>query len=379
MRPEILCLAVTHFYNLCQELKVQVAFSDGRKNHFRGELIKMSEHMMRLDFFKMNDTGISVYNMVLKQFAQYAQALDNRNHYTLSHEMRVVMDNLCSKWIDDSDKYIFAATDGAFAIRRGSADWGNFVNAVNRGFRVAFAHQLFTFMVPKHLYDDFLFIGSLYHEMGHFVDLYYHMSDRIAQKMISRLDNGQDADRIRNDFYPIINETYDKQGVCVNEELRKKMLEDQTAEYIADLFGTQYLGEHIGNHIEYLAHGIYDTYDREHPSPNCRKRLELAFLNDEQGNCLLDDIKDEFNAIGRLLQKRFVILADASSLMRGQPVKIMNDDELHSLFMLGWEVYLKGPTEYDKEIGNTGQPTSRENFYVILNNAIRQSIANYPM
>lgn len=108
-------------------------------------------------------------------------------------------------------------------------------------------------------------------------------------------------------------------------------------------------------------------------------RLELAFLNDEQGNILLNDIKDEFNAIGRPLRKRSVSLADAYSLMRGQPVKIMNDDELHSLFMLGWEVYLKGPTGYDKEIGNTGQPTSREDFYAILNNAIRQSIANYLM
>lgn len=377
MRPEIFSLAATHFYNLCQVLKNQTTFSDARKNHFRGEMVKMSEHLIQLNFLSMTPAELGAYQLVLSIFMSWAQALDSRNYYTLSHEMRGVMDNLCSKWVDDYDKFLFAATDGSFAIEYYNADWGRFIDTINRSFRVAFSHQLFTFKVPKHLYDDFLFNGSIYHEMGHFVDNYYYMSDRIAQKMIDRLNNGQEVDRIKNEFYPIIKETYDINGVCINEDHRKKMIEKQTAEYIADMFGTQYLGEHIWNYIEYIAHGIYDQYDREHPSPNCRKNLELAFLNDVQGNFLLEDIKEEFNATGRPLQKRFVILADASSLMKGQPVKIMNDDELHSLFMLGWEVYLKGPAAYDSIIGNTGKPTSREDFYVILNNAIRQSIANY--
>lgn len=377
MRPEILSLAATHFYNLCQDLKTQKAFSDARKNHFRSEMVKMSEHLISHDFMAMSPAVMDLFQIVLRLFMPWAQALDSRNYYTLSHEMRVVMDNLCSKWVDDYDKFIFAATDGSFAIEYYKAYWGMFINAINRIFQVSFAHQLFTFKVPKHLYDDFLFIGSIYHEMGHFVENYYNMSDRIAQKMIDRLNNGQDVDKIKEDFYPIIKETYDKNGDCVNEPLRQKMIEKQTAEYIADVFGTQYLGEHIWNHIEYIAHGIYDQYDNEHPSPNCRKNLEHAFINEVQGNFLLDDIKEEFLATGRPLQKRFVIIADASTLMKGQPVKIMNDDELHSLFKLGWEVYLKGPSTYDKGIGNTGKPTSREEFYSVINNAIRQSVANY--
>lgn len=377
MRHEILSLAVTHFYNLCQALKIQEDYSDDRKNHFRGELIKLSEALIKNDFSTLSPAILGGHNIVTQLFSLWAQALDCRNHYTLSHEMRIVMDNLCSKWIDNSDKYIFAATDGPFAIEGFTADWGKFINTINGSYRVGFAHQLYTFKVPKHLHDDFLFIGSLYHEMGHFVDGYYNISDRVAQKMEDRLNAGQDSDVIKNELYPIVNETYDADGKCANETRRRRLLGLQSREYVADLFGTQYLANHISNHIEYVAFGRYDQYDEEHPSPNCRKRLEEAFLNDEKNNILLNDIKDEFNGIGRPLQKRNVIIADAATLMKGQPVKIMNDDELHSLFSLGWDVYLKGPRAFDQEIGNILTPTSKEKFYGIINDAIKNSIANY--
>ena len=377
MRPEILSLAVTHFYNLCQELKQLGPYSDSRKNQFKDEMIKMSENIYSQNILAMPSASLGALHYVLMVFTPWAQALDSRNCFTLSHEMREVMDNLCSKWIDDYDKHIFAATDGSFSFGYYPADWGNLVNFINRNLGVSFAHQLFIFNVPKHLHHDFLFIGSLYHEMGHFVEKYYNMRDQVAQKIIDRLDNGQYVDIIKDDLFPIIKETYDNKGACINEDLRRSMIEKQSAEYIADLFGAQYLGEHIWNHIEYVACGLYDRYDSEHPSPNCRKNLETAFLKDVQDNILLNDIKDEFKTIGRPLQRRFQIIADAPSLSKGQPVKIMNDDELQSLLMLGWDVYLKGPAAYDQEIGNTVKPTSKADFYFILNEAIRKSIENY--
>lgn len=149
------------------------------------------------------------------------------------------------------------------------------------------------------------------------------------------------------------------------------------SQYISDLFGTQYLGNHIGNHIEYVAAGFYDKYDDEHPSPNCRRKMEDAFLKDDRTNFVYADIFDEFAASNHPLQLRFVKPQDFSMLDKGEPMRVQNDDELHSLIWYGWEVYLRGPQAMAVAQGNPAIVLPKYDFYMKLNGAIRESINGY--
>ena len=377
LRPEILTLAASHFYEVCCKLGKQGAYSNPQKTQFRDELAEIGNRVIRCDFSKCDTKIFEAHQVYLKHILMpWAMALDQSNVYTLSSEMRKVLENLCSHWISDANNYAFSADDGAFACARYSSDWDILMSNFELLYGVKPTCQLIMLKVPKHLHHDFLFIGSLYHEMGHFVDAYYNIWDRVYQKMIVRLSSPVEAAMIRGVFFPIIEETYDG-NVCRDENRRKRYLMAQIKEYIADLFATQYLGTHRGNHIEYISAGYYDKPDDEHPSPECRWAMEEAFINNDRSNLVYADIFDEFAAIGHPLSLRMVKPADHATLDKGEPMSILNDDELHSLLWYGWEVYLRGPQEMAKAQGTPEAVLPQYDFYQKLNYAIKQTISNY--
>lgn len=377
LRPEILSLAVSHFYEVCHFLKGQGVYSNPRKTQFRDELVKISDTFSKCDFYHISADGLkALKSYVTVLFMPWAMALDTRNAYTLSQEMRRMMDNLCRQWVPDSDKFVFTAADGNFSCVRYDSDWDLLMDNIERIYGVKPSYQLIMFNIPKHLNEDFLFVGSLYHEMGHFVEAYYNMADRVCQKMLSRLTLPAEASKIRKEYFPIINQTYDG-DFCKDEARRHRFLMAQTKEYIADLFATQYLGCHRGNHIEYVAAGFYDRPDDEHPSPDCRWAMEEAFLKNDSSNFVYADIADEFAAIGHPLTNKMVRPADYMALDKGEQMSIQNDDELHSVLWYGWEVYLRGPQAMANAQGAAGAVLSQYEFYKKLNYALKLTIGGY--
>lgn len=377
LRPEILSLAVSHFYEICCELRTQGSYTSSQKTHFRDVLAKIGENLSNWDLSKCHPKIFEAHLVYVRNLLMpWAMALDTRNAYTLSPEMRCMMDNLCRHWIADADKFAFSADDGAFACARYDSDWDVLMSNFELLYGIKPTCQLVMLKVPKHLYNDFLFIGSLYHEMGHFVDAYYNIWDRVYQKVITRLEIPAEATKIRGEYFPIIEQTYDGAN-CKDESRRNKFLVAQIKEYIADLFATQYLGCHRGNHIEYVAAGAYDKDDDEHPSPECRWAMEYAFIKDNRSNFIYADISDEFAAIGHPLTIKIVKPSDFASLDKGEPVSVKNDDELHSLLWYGWEVYLRGPQVMAASQGTPKAVMSRYDFYKKLNGALKQSIGNY--
>lgn len=377
MRHEILSLSASHFQKVGKELRGQRPYSDPRKEQFRQELVSISENFIKKDFRgALPAVNLLHRRFLFHLFMPWAMALDDKNAYTLSREMRALLDNLCKIWVEESNKFIFATTDGDFSCLRYESDWDILMDCINRYYNVRPSYQLVIFRIPKHLHEDFLFVGSLYHEMGHFVEAYHNISDRVLDKLKARLSVPAEEKQIRDLYFPIIQSTYEN-GVCTNANLREKLLKTQLREYIADLFGTQYLGEHIGNHIEYVAAESMNEYDDEHPSPICRRKMEEAFLNNDRTNFVYADIVDEFAASNKPLGLRYIHPQNGSKLDKGEPIQIMNEDELHSLLWYGWEVYLRGPQAMANAQGNPTNVLSQYDFYLKLNEAIRESIKGF--
>ena len=377
MRPELLSLGASHFQRICEALRGQEPFSDPRKTQFRHELVSICDNLMENDFMTFSSDDIENHHYLLSTlFMPWAMALDTRNAYTLSSEMRAILDSLNRIWVNSYNQFIFAAEDGDFSCSSYNPGWDLLIDIISNLYGVNASYQLVVFNIPKHLHDDFLFVGSLYHEMGHFVEAYYNITDKVLERLKKRLNDPVEEAQIREVYFPIIKTTY-QDGKYTNVDLRDSLIRNQLCEYISDLFGTQYLGKHIGNHIEYVASEHYDEYDKDHPSPNCRRMMAEAFMNDDRTNFVYADIFDVFAANIEPLRIRFGIPRDHAALDKGEAIKVQDENELHSLIWYGWEVYLRGPQAMANAQGDPTNVLSQYEFYMKINGAIRDSIKGY--
>lgn len=377
MRPEILSLGFVHFQETCQSI-CKIEFSDERKKIFCSELKGISDIFLSYDVTSFSPQQIKDKKAELDFLWHWALALDDRNGYTLSHEMRAMMDNLCSHWISNPKKYIFATTDGDFAFIRYSSSWDVLMDTIYKLYGLKFSCQLVTFTIPKHLFNDFLFVSIIYHEMGHFVDNYYNITDEVVRRLKIRMSDPTSEERMRLEFFPILQKVYDNSTrLYTDEKKRDEYINSYVGEYIADLFGAQYVGRNIINHIEFNRHGTYNVHTETHPSPQERAVLVNAFLTNDKANFLLTDIHDSFIATNLELKNRYSEPVEAETLKKGLPMTIYNDEELHSILQLGWNVYFQGASAMASRNGNKVGTTSQCDFYAQLNGAIKQSIHDY--
>lgn len=379
MKPEVLALSIVQFHKLCSEFSnTEQQHSDARKNRFKQGLMDVSSRFLNHNIHSLTESDINNIDHDLKIFWPWATALDCKNGYTLSKETRGILDNLCKLWIPDNDKYIFAATDGDFAICRNTSDWKVLADSIRRIYNVDFQSYLVTFYTPKHLKDDYLFIGTVYHEFGHFYIEYNNMADSVAQKVKVCIDNGEPYSKdLLSIWFEAINLAKDEKG-NIDPNKRDSIIDSQTEEYMADLFGAQYLGFHLTEHIESNRHVRMDEMSQSHPAPNKRNQLISEFydIDNHKSNLFLQWIIDEFQYYGKPLKKRFLDL-DSSQFIAGKPMVLNNDDELHSVFHLAWNVYMKQMSPRTDATGKRIVSTIDHHIYSKINEAVRQSIANY--
>lgn len=377
MRREVFGLAIAQFCKVCNPLDTQ-GHSDKRKETFKKSLKRLSEvYANNIDINKVEDKSFRYIQDILKLANSWAISLDSKNPYTLSREMRHMIDNLCSIWIPEHDKFIFSTTDGDFAVMRYYSSWDILYSNIKTLFNVDFAYQLVPLYIPKHLHDDFLFIATLYHEFGHFVVFYNNMYDQPVQKIVEHLNNKTDkADLILNKWFTAIRDLYDSNGVCRDTSSRDEIIESYINEYMADLFGSQYANHHISNHRESNGHGKEDVYSNTHPSYNQRRELVDDFLNDVTDNFLLNCIKEEFVVLGKPLSKRYVSLEKAL-ILSGSPLTINNDEELHSLIYNAWEAYLEETKPQKDKNGVVISSTADIALYERITCSVKTSIKTY--
>lgn len=338
-------------------------YSDSRKQIFHEKLGKLfSEVIEGYDFSLPVD--LVFCREVMNFFSSSINLLDNNTINVVPHEMIECLNAALKDWIDDYNKYIIVTTDGeyCFYLLDDSIDitYKNIKNLYN----IEFSYKLVNVQLPKYLLRDYLTNVALYHELGHFVDNLYKLTGTIFPEILK-----QPKSDLINTYFPYIDPTEDI-------HLYEEYIENHLCEYFADLFASQYVGSHCCNFLDYLEHDRpKNLFSGTHPSLFYRKKIVNEFLNGVS-NPVLDIIKKTVHTVTRKeLNIRFkdLLSDDFYNLV---PTNITDEKDLHSLFKLGWDVYLAGGDRF--KVANVMSYTpSQSEVYNIVNNLIEKSINNF--
>lgn len=336
-------------------------YSDYRKQIFHEKLGELfSNVIISLDFSRSAD--LPFYRQVMDFFSSSINLLDNNTINVVPHEMIKCLNVALKDWVDDYGKYIFVTTDGQYCIHLLNNSIDITYQNIRNLYGIDFPYKLVNVEIPKYLLRDYLTNVVLYHELGHFVDNNYKLTETILPKILI-----QSKDDLIHSYFPYIDPAKDI-------HLYEKYIENHLCEYFADLFASQYAGTHFYNFLLYLEHDNPNWYDT-HPNHSYRKKIVEDFLNGVS-NPVLDIIKKTVKDVTKKeLKVRFTNLPtdDFYNLV---PTIISNEQELHSLFKLGWDVYLSGGDNFKNANAMSYTPSQSE-VYNIVNNLIEKSINNF--
>jgi len=278
--------------------------------------------------------------------------------------------------VDDFDDYIIVMTDGPYAIIPQVEDYRMFYTLVKAKFGVDFKNILLTVQMPRQLSRDYLTNVCLFHELGHFVDTKLQIAERCYHdSLLNKWINKKKAPDINrwfcngNDAYHIVSTPVGPQIMVVPQSLF------YLKEYFADLFGSQYVGDNIFNYLEYLSEDVMAD-GPYHPSDDKRRRMYLDFEKGINTNPVVEALYETTLTQSKHgLVKRYVDL-DTAEMCSFIPTALANDQQLLSIFNMGWDVYKRGSDPFEKA-NNLSHPLPPDKRYECINNLIEKSINNY--
>lgn len=239
------------------------------------------------------------------------------------------------------------------------------IKAIYDNYSIAIPSKLVALGYPSYLEKDYLSNVSLYHELGHFIDLKeWEISLNLT------------ADIIKNKVLPLkdvyfknIEEVvlFDNSNPKRKAELLK--LYNIIGEYFADIFAAQYVGRHKNHLLNYI--GGDSDFSESHPSTEARNIAIKNFLGPEaqHDDFILMLKKATMDASKKELKIRNVSL-DATPLFAGKPCTIVDKHQLHSLLHAGWEIWETNTNGYR-------QTPDTISAYNKMNKLLEDSIMSY--
>lgn len=286
-------------------------------------------------------------------------------------EIYYCLDKILAEWLRDKyDAYILMLSEGDYLIQYPLCDLG-VQNALAAIFNSSFSHQIIDIRMPKYLTGDVFSNVSLFHEMGHFVDYVYKYHDKVLRKLDVIFADGQSCPVLLHQSFPYLEATGYDQTRDEGKILR------HIKEYIADLFGAQYVGMNVINYVAWKEDSRLDQEDEDHPCFICREAIINDFLAGVADNLLLNAIKEVFNEVQKgELEIRFLNL-DHQHFIEDKVYPIANDAELFSIFKLAWDCYEDGTDPFNAIIPAGHARLNMNGLYLRLTRLVKESINGY--
>ena len=239
------------------------------------------------------------------------------------------------------------------------------IKAIYDIYSISFTDKLVSLAYPSYLEKDFLSNVSLYHELGHFIDLSeWGITARLTNFIIDKK-----CLQMQDVYFKNVDTTilYDKTNKLWPAEWNK--LHRMLCEYFADIFAVQYIGRHKIHLSQYIAGD--NGFDNEHPSTEARTIAINNFLGPEANNDdFIKQLRWATNRItGRPLKQRNIALPK-NDLLNNQPCSITDKHQLHTLLQNAWEIWEASSN------GNKMYPDLMS-AYGRMNSLLEQSIMNF--
>jgi len=284
-------------------------------------------------------------------------------------------------WLRPGDKYIITTslinTINNFSFDRTYLAGNPIFTSLDAKYNIQFPEKLVSINFPKATARDYLISVVLYHELGHFIDNTYNITRALANDLFNKyFANNLLSDEIVDveKYFPFL-KSIDK-SKPFNGLYVLQVLTAHLAEYFCDLFASQYIGECSSNYLEYITVEYKTIASDGHPSTNLRVNIVEEFINGK-GSYLLELICEGTRSTtnGIELKKRFEELK-SDDFYNFLPIDIVNTDQLHGLYKLGWSIWKGDWKQFEINMG-LSKPLERDKIYSIINNLIEKSIGNF--
>jgi hypothetical protein len=339
-------------------------YSDKDKTTYQDNLFQLFEKIKENIPAVLDEINVFEIQEHLNFITKSLEFLMDSTLNTIPFEVVSCLNLALKDWIDeeefiittslnnDIDSYSF---DDTLAVN-------DFVyNSINAAYKISFKKRLVEINLPSILVKDYFSSVILYHELGHFIDIYYHISEKIALELI---ENPMKWTSVQT-FLPFV-------GNKASLEKTKYHI----GEYFCDLFAAQYIGTTATNYLSYLEIKTAHKLKFTHPSTENRTTVVNDFL-DKKTNPMVDLINSYTETLteSRKLERRHATLNE-DDFYKFLPLEISDPKQLHGVFPYAWKIWMGGTTNFKKnaELKIDLPPHA---IYKALNNLIEKTIGNY--
>lgn len=313
-------------------------YTDARRQSFHNSLKGLYEELKGWTIPAGADDSLKQdFTILFEVFSRWSEVISMNTDKMPHREILICLERILYDWLgSEADKYLLTLSDGEYLYRLPICKL-DVLNNITEGFwHVHFDTFPIELALPKYFSEDMFFNVVLFHELGHFVESYYDIDDKVFRQLEPLLKDLVNNQTIVNQSFPFL---AGKDAIDVADE---KKVRSHICEYIADLFGAQYVSNHIMNYASYKLDKTLDKDDEEHPCWNKRNEHVTLFLTSSVDNLLINAIKDVFAKINKEgLIIRFCVL-DSKYFLEGKPHPISNDAEMVSVYKHIWDMYIQG-------------------------------------
>lgn len=344
-------------------------YSDSKKITYHESLGALFEKMKNENFLHLSEMETIERSRVIDFFFHSITFLDGSTVSQIPFEVIKCLEEALKEWVDEHDNFIIVTSlvkeVNAFSFDTRLTFGDDFYIIIDRNYGIKFESRLIQINVPETLTRDYLANVALYHELGHFIDRKYRISEILTNTFIA-FNNVRGLDKRLSHYFPFLNDG--------NTQNYSRVLFSHFSEYFCDLFASQYIEKSLGTYLNYITKGN-PYWSPTHPVTSNRIMLVNKFIDGESDALLSKILKTTSLASKKELKKRYKEFSskDFENLI---PVEINSAEELHYLFVYGWNLWLSDWSE----IQNTNEmshPLSPNQIYEIINNLIEKSIGNY--
>lgn len=349
-------------------------YSDTAKQEYHDKLELLFKHLKNIDFDKYEDSLLEEYKNIIEFFLTSLEFLDNSTLNLIPFEIVECLKVALGEWIDNPENLIIVTSleKGNYSY---SFDPSLILNTpiytiIKNRTDIDFDKKLIQINLPNYLARDYLSNVVLYHELGHVFDGQYLISSRIMEIIWDKFEKGNLTVEQKvelSEYFPYLSDT------SYEANYRKLVLGFHCREYFSDLFASQYIEMTSCHFLDYITMGT-NNFSETHPGTLARTQLVHNFVNGKKSFLV-----DLFASAVKVICKRdlkirfcFLPLEEFLSLL---PIIITSKENLHSLFVLGWDIWLNHSRDIIQK--NNMVDVKAGDLYQIINNLIEKSISNF--